>query len=179
MTVNEIAKLSLPGLQQALAKGAVTESDLRGAYKTLRHRAQQRERSTHVESVVKEFGNTERTYFTKPSNLVTQSKLLHELADVNRYLKSKASTITGLKQTRKNVINAAEKQGFDVDKGNYRQFVEFMKWFHASEYAKKYDSDSEEVAEVFNSEKATRGSWQKAFKAFEGSGNGYSPVRQY
>lgn len=180
MKYADIAGMSLNRLKKAVTSGELSIPEIRTAYTSLRRTAMQRERRVGAAGVVKQFGNTEREYFRQPRTLSTTGDLLRELADVNRYLKSKRSTITGLKEQRSNVIKSAEKLGFDIDNENYSSFIKFMKWFKASEYAMKYDSDAEEVAEVFNGEKAKSTAWKKAFQAFErGQVDNDSPIRRY
>lgn len=180
MKYSDIAGMSLNRLQKAVVSGELSVPEIKTAYTSLRRTAMQRERRVGAANIVKEFGNTDREYFRKPSTLNTTADLLRELADVNRYLKSKRSTITGLKDLRKNVINSVQNMGFDVDNENYPEFIKFMNWFKSSEYSMKYDSDAEEVAEVFNSEKAKKSVWKKAFQAFQrGQLANDSPVRRY
>lgn len=179
ISYTQVSKMSYNQLTKALSSGEVTEKYLRSAYSALRAKATRREKSVSRAKVVNEFGNTDREYFRKSANLPTTSELLHELVDVNKFLGSKRSTITGLKQQRENTINAAEKMGFDVDRDNYKDFVDFMKWFKSSEYAKLYDSDSEEVAEVFNSTVATAKDWKKAFKAYQNRQETRPAMKEY
>jgi hypothetical protein len=146
MKYSDIAGMSLNRLKKAVVSGELSVPEIKTAYTSLRRTAMQRERRVGAAAIVKEFGNTDREYFRKPSTLNTTADLLRELADVNRYLKSKRSTITGLKEQRKNVINSVQEMGFDVDNENYSDFIKFMNWFRASEYSMKYDSYSEEVA---------------------------------
>lgn len=166
LSYNQIGKMSYNKLVKALDSGETTIQQLKSAYSYLRGKAVAREKRVSQEDVVDEFGNTDREHFSKLKNITTTSNLLHELADVNKFLSSNRSTVSGLKRQRQNTINAADKLGFDVNNDNYRDFIKFMKWFKSSEYAKKYDSDSEEVQEVFNSSSANVEDWKKAFTLF-------------
>lgn len=180
MTVNEIMKLSRFQITRALDEGSVTAAELKNAYSTLRHRAQQRERVLQSKEVKEEFDiNRPKETFTKPSNLVTEGKIVEALADVNQYLNRQQTTITGLRKHQKNVINAAKYFGFKIGSADYKEFSKFMNWFHASEYAKKYDSGAKEVAQVYNSTKASPADWKKAFEEFKHNAGNSSPVRKY
>lgn len=179
ISFSKVGQMTYNQLTKALTSGEVTEKYLRSAYSALRSKATRREKTVSRADVVKEFGNVDREVFRKTKNLTTTSELLHELADVNKFLKSKRSTITGLKQQREQIIDFAEKNNFDVDRGNYKEFIEFMRWFKASEFAKKYDSDSEEVAEVFNSSAANASDWKKAFEAYKDREPTPRPAKQY
>jgi hypothetical protein len=84
MTYNQLAK--------ALVSGELTEKRLRSYYTDARRKATDRNR--RVQS--SEFGKiAEPQRFMTLKNLPTQSALLHEIADVNRFLSSKRSTISG------------------------------------------------------------------------------------
>ena len=179
ISFSKVGQMTYNQLTKALTSGEVTEKYLRSAYSSLRSKAMRRDKTVSKANVVQEFGNIDREVFRKSKNLTTTSELLHELSDVNKFLKSKRSTITGLKQQREQVLDFAEKNNFDVDRGNYKEFIEFMKWFKASEFAKKYDSDSEEVAEVFNSSAANASDWKKAFEAYKEREPAARPMKQY
>lgn len=174
----KIAGMSYNQLTRLVDSGRISVKELRSTYSQLRTTAKSRERTVGRESVVEQFGNAERQNFRPSKNLVTTSELLHELADVGKFLTSQRSTITGLREQREHIIDRVNSQGFEVDERNYRDFIEFMQWFNASEYAKKYDSDSEEVNEVFNSGASSPAEWQALFSAYSDRG-GSSPVRQY
>ena len=162
----KISQMSVNQMSKLISTGELTEKRLRQAYSYLRSKAMSREKRVGTERVVSEFGNTEREYFRKSKSLTTTSQLIREIADVNRYLRSPRSTITGLKQQRSKTINAANSFGFDVDESNYPDFAKFMQWFKSSEFALKFDSGSEEVAEVFNSEAAGPRDWRRLFEAY-------------
>lgn len=175
----KIAGMSYNQLTRLVDAGRVSAKELRSAYSSLRKTAKSRERNVSKESVVQQFGNTEKENFRTSKNLVTTSELLHELADVGKYLRGKRSTVSGLKEQRRGVIEQMEAQGFDIDEENYPDFIKFMRWFKASEYSKLYDSDSEEVSEVFNSGSTTPRDWKKLFKEISGRESAAPAVRQY
>jgi hypothetical protein len=164
----EIAAMSYNQLGKALTSGVLTEKRIKSYYTDARRKAVDRLRRVSSEEVMREFGNEPDEHFTKLRNLKTTSDLLHEVADVNRFLKSKSSTITGLKEQRQNIIDSAAEMGFDVDVDNYAEFYNFMKWFKKSEFAMAYDSDSEEVMEVFNAaESASPEEWTRLFNEYK------------
>ncbi len=164
----EIAAMTYNQLGKAVTSGKLTEKRLRSYYTDARRKAVDRLRRVSSEKVMQEFGNEPDEHFTKLRNLKTTADLLHEVADVNRFLKSKASTITGLKEQRQNIIDSANEMGFDVNTDNYAEFYNFMKWFKKSEFAIAYDSDSEEVMEVFNAaESASPEEWTRLFNEYK------------
>lgn len=164
----EIREMTYNQLGKAVTSGKLTIERVKSYYTDARRKAQDRLRRVSSVEVMREFGNEPDEHFTKLRNLKTTSDLLHEVADVNRFLKSKASTITGLKEQRQNIIDAAAEMGFDVDVDNYAEFYNFMKWFKKSEFAIAYDSDSEEVMEVFNvAESASPEEWTRLFNEYK------------
>lgn len=175
----QIAGMSYTQLTQLVAKDRITVKELRSTYSQLRKTAMSRTRTVSREEVIEQFGTPDRQQFSVAKNLVTTQSLLHELADVGKFLRSNQSTITGLKKERDYYIEKFQGEGFDVDESSYRDFREFMKWFKASEFSKKYDSDSEEVSEVFNSGATDAADWRKLFQAISERAEKPAPVRQY
>ena len=175
----KIAGMSYTQLTRLVDAGRISVKDLRSTYSQLRTTAKSRERTVSRESVVEQFGNADRQNFRVAKNLVTTSELLHELADVGKFLRSQRSTVTGLKEQREQIIDQMEQQGFDIDRENYTDFIKFMKWFKSSEYSKLYDSDSEEVSEVFNSGATTPKDWKQLFREIQGREEKAPAIRQY
>ena len=175
----KIAGMSYTQLTQLVDAGRISVKDLRSTYSQLRTTAKSRERTVSRETVVEQFGNVDRQNFRTTKNLVTTSELLHELADVGKFLRSQRSTVTGLKEQREQIIDRMEQQGFDIDRDNYRDFINFMQWFKSSEYSKLYDSDSEEVSEVFNSGETNPADWKQLFEELRGRATAAPTIRQY
>ena len=183
----EIERIQMYNYQQlgeAVSSGEMSIKDLRKAYTQMRDIAVKRLKRLETERNVKQFGRSNLyinngEYFRKTKNLVGESELLREIADVSKFLKSKKSTVSGLKEIRKNTLETLQEAGFDVDKSDYLNIIKFMKWFKASEFSKRYDSDSPIVAEIFNSEKASPEDWRRAFNEYSGHEIGSAPVRQY
>lgn len=182
--LESIQNMNLQELGQSVTSGEFSIADLRRAYSQMRDIAVKRvQRLTSAKNVA-QFGKPNLymengEYFRKTKFIKGEGELLKEIADVSKFLQSKRSTITGLKETRETIIENMQEQGFEIDRSNYVQFLEFMKWFKSSEFAKKYDSDSPVVSEVFNSEKASPEDWREAFEKFNGYANEPAPVRQY
>lgn len=157
MTVNQVVK--------ALSSGDVTMKELRKEYSRLRSIAQKR--IGRIEKSAIPFTKGARPYFSKLTNIVTERDLVREYAELSRFIESKSSTAKGRREQREKTIDTLQKRGFDVDKNNYMQFLNFMEWFKHSEYAAKYDSNSDIVQEVFDTASMKAGSreWKKLFKA--------------
>ena len=176
--INAIQNMSYTELGKAVVHGSYSLKQLRNAYTQMRDIAQKRIGRLNKPGNVKQFGKPDDTYFRKTKDIVTSSDLLREIRDVSKFLTNKGSTIKGLKERRDFTINKMKELGFDVKKADYPDIQNFMKWFKASEYSKKYDSDSPEVVEVFNTEKASPEDWRKAFNAIRVFTK-IPPVQQY
>lgn len=164
MTVNQVVK--------ALSSGSTTMKELRKEYSRMRSIAQKR--IGRIEKSAIPFTKGARPYFSKLSNIVTERDLVREYAELSRFIESPSSTAKGRREQRDKTIDTLQKRGFDVDKNNYMQFLNFIEWFKHSEYSAKYDSNSDIVQEVFDMASMTAGSreWKKLFNALEKEGWG-------
>lgn len=164
MTVNQVVK--------ALSSGDVTMKELRKEYSRLRSIAQKR--IGRIEKSAIPFTKGARPYFSKLKNILTERDLVREYAELSRFIESPSSTARGRQQQRDKTIDTLQKRGFDVDKNNYMQFLNFIEWFKNSEFSAKYDSNSDIVQEVFDmaSMKAGSREWKKLFKELEKEGWG-------
>lgn len=164
MTVNQVVKM--------LSSGDVTMKELRKEYSRMRSIAQKR--IGRIEKSAIPFTKGARPYFSKLSNIVTERDLVREYAELSRFIESPSTTAKGRREQRDKTIDTLQKRGFDVDKNNYMQFLNFIEWFKHSEYSAKYDSNSDIVQEVFDMASVTAGSreWKKLFKALEKEGWG-------
>lgn len=158
----DIQKMTFNQLAQALVSGELTEKRLRSYYTDARRKATDRNRRVQHS----EFGQiAEPQRFMTLKNLPTQSALLHEIADVNRYLSSKRSTVSGQRALKEKYIETARQHGMNVNDRNYFKWIDFIKWFQESAYALAYDSDSIEVDTAFE-EGSTPADWEKIFKKY-------------
>lgn len=182
LTNTQISEMTYNKLAYAVSEGIVSERRLRDYYTSARKKALSR--NTRV-SKTTEFGHIEKQTFEKLKDLKSLSDLLHEIHDVNKYLNYKGSTITGLKELRTENLNALHESGFDfVNEKNYGDWINFIRWFKSSEYAKYYDSDDEEIKSVFEQagEGATPEDWANIFDKFLKAGvdeNGSLEVQRY
>lgn len=181
--IKKIQSLSYQQLGEAVGAGEYSVKDLRKAYTQMRDIAVKRLKRLETQKNVQQFGKpnlyiNNGEYFRKTKNLIGETELLKEITDVSKFLTSKRSTISGLKETRAKTIETMREAGMDLKDSDYVDFMKFMKWFHASEYAKKYDSDASVVAEVFNNEKSNPAEWRRLFESYRGHVES-APVRQY
>lgn len=157
---------SITELGKALSAGQISEKTLRRVYNERRRTARRRLATVSSEAVKAEFGNQPDEYFQRSQNLVTTSQLIHALVDVNKFMRSNESTISGLRHQKEQYIERAQERGLPVDAGNYTSWIQFIRWFKNSQYALLYDSDSEEVEEAF-SEGVTPAEWENAFRRYK------------
>ena len=158
----QLRGLSFNQLVKMVDTGQVSEKRLRSYYSEARKLAIGREKRRQAS----EFGEVlDKEVFRKQKSLITTSDLLHEIADVNKFLNRKSSTITGLKEQRQQTIDTLSEHGIDIDESQYNDWVRFMKWFKNSKYSVMFDSDSEEVAEAFQ-QGSNSSDWGQLFEEF-------------
>lgn len=177
--IEKIQNLSYQELGKAVISGDYSLKQLRQAYSQMRSTATKRIERLNKPENIKQFGQPEQEFFRTTKALTTSSELLKEIRDISSFLTNKGSTITGLRERRDFTIERMKENGFDVEKSDYPDLQKFMKWFKSSEFSKKYDSDSPQVAQVFNTEKASPEDWRKAFEALKGTTEQSAPVRKY
>lgn len=150
-------------LGKALISGAVTEKELRAEYSRLRSIAQKRVARTQKSDIPYLPGNV--PYFTKLRNITTTQELVRELSQLERFIESPRSTRAGRVAIREKTLATLSAHGIEVNKSDYNKWVAFMEWFKNSEYAAKYDSNSDEVMEIFE-EGASARQWERMFKEY-------------
>lgn len=165
ITNKQLQKMNYTQLGKAIVSGELSEARLKSYFTDARKKAMDRARTVQKTT---EFGDIEKPKFSTLRNLPTMGKLVREIADINRYLEGRKSTITGLKARRAEQLANWEKHGFTfVNESNYADFMRFLDWFKHSEFIQYYDSNDDEVAEVFEAaEKASPEEWQRLFKEF-------------
>lgn len=164
----EIRKMSYSEIGKALTSGQLTEKRLKQFYSQERKAALKAEKRIDASG---EFAGREREHFPKLINLPTTSALAHEVADLNRYRRSARSTLSGLKKQREQALSQLHRHKMDfVTESNYSNWVRFMRWFKSSSYASFYDSNDDEVEEVFSSaENGSASDWAVMFDEIMGT----------
>lgn len=150
--------------------GAISERALRNYYKEERKKAQSRISKLKSASVVNEYGQQEIPRFEPAKNLKSISDLLHEITDLNRFLRKDTSKVSGLKREKEARLNTLRERGINVNSSNYSEWAEFIKWFENSEYRYAFEYWGIEVRSVFDqaskSENAGPEDWEKLFNAY-------------
>ena len=125
-----------------LTSGRVSEADLRRYYSNARQIALKRIKA--AESADLEFWNPPE--FRRIKNLVTTSDLLHEIADVNRFLKAPTTVGARRADIAEKVKTMHERNMFlFVNEANYSTFARFMDWARATSRLTTYSSESDEI----------------------------------
>lgn len=139
--------LSINKLNYMLSRGEVNYSDLRKMYTKLRKRAMSRIKT--IEESNMPFAEGARPYFTKLSDITTESAFIRELSSLTKWLESPRSTMEGRREVQRKAIETLHSHGLMwVDESNYIDFVNFMNWFNATEYSAKYDSNADIVEDM-------------------------------
>ena len=125
-----------------LTSGKVTEADLRRYYSSARQTALKRVEA--AEKAGLDFWNPPE--FRRIKNLVTTSDLLHEIADVNRFLKAPTTVGARRADIAEKVSTMHERNMFlFVNESNYSTFAHFMDWARATSRLTTYSSESDEI----------------------------------
>ena len=125
-----------------LTSGKVSEADLRRYYSRARQTALKRVKA--AEKAGYAFWNPPD--FRKIKNLVTTSDLVHEIADVNRFLKAPTTVGARRADIAKKVNMMHERNMFlFVNESNYAAFARFMDWARATSRLTTYTSESDEI----------------------------------
>lgn len=125
-----------------LTSGKVSEADLRHYYSSARQTALKRVKA--AEKAGYAFWNPPE--FRRIKNLVTTSDLLHEIADVNRFLKAPTTVGARRADIAKKVNMMHERNMFlFVNESNFAAFARFMDWARATSRLTTYTSESDEI----------------------------------
>lgn len=133
-TYNQLGKL--------LVNNTVSEKDLRRYYSRARQTALKRIKAAEKAGLA--FWNPPD--FRRIKNLVTTSDLLHEIADVNRFLKAPTTVGARRADIAEKVSTMHDRNMFlFVNESNYSTFARFMDWARATSRLTTYSSESDEI----------------------------------
>ena len=138
---------------EALKSGSLTVQEMREQYSYFRDVAMKR---------LKRLGESEfadsQSYlknikqFKPTSRIETQSELEQRLYAVQKFLRSKGSTISGQKEIRKKAVEAAQEKGLDfINESNIAEFGQYMDYLRAKYKGAQFDS--ERALRLFTSSK--------------------------
>lgn len=134
---------------EALRSGTLTPAEMRAHYSYLRKIANKRlQRFVGSEfedapSYIKNVGK-----FVPLSEINNERELMFKLYEVNKFVRARSSSVTGLKQIRNETIETFHDRGFTwINKGNIKQFGDYMEYMRTKYGARQFDS--ERAAELF------------------------------
>lgn len=128
---------------EALISGTLTPQEMRSHYSYLRQIANKRlqhfvgSEFEDAQSYIKNVGK-----FVPLSEINNERELMFKLYEVNKFVRAKSSSVTGLRKIRDKTIKTLNERGFEwVNRGNIKEFGDFMDYMRAKYGAKKYDSE--------------------------------------
>lgn len=134
---------------EALRSGTLTPEEMRSHYSYLRQIANKRLQNfvgsefEDAQSYIKNVGK-----FVPLSEINNERELMFKLYEVNKFVRARSSSVTGLKQIRNETIETFHDRGFTwINKSNIKQFGDYMEYMRAKYGAKQFDS--ERAAELF------------------------------
>lgn len=134
---------------EALRSGTLTPKEMRSHYSYLRKIANKRlqrfvgSEFEDAQSYIKNVGK-----FVPLSEINNERELMFKLYEVNKFVRARSSTITGLKQMQNETIETFHERGFTwINKSNIKRFGDYMEYMRAKYGSKQFDS--ERAAELF------------------------------
>lgn len=134
---------------EALRSGTLTPEEMRSHYTYLRKIANKRlqrfvgSEFEDAQSYIKNVGK-----FVPLRGINNERELMFKLYEVNKFVRARSSSVTGLRQIRNETIETFHDRGFTwVNKNNIKQFSEYLEYMRAKYGAKQFDS--ERAAELF------------------------------
>lgn len=134
---------------EALRSGTLTPEEMRSHYSYLRQIANKRLQNfvgsefEDAQSYIKNVGK-----FVPLSEINNERELMFKLYEVNKFVRARSSSVTGLKQIQNETIETFHDRGFTwINKSNIKQFGDYMEYMRAKYGAKQFDS--ERAAELF------------------------------
>ena len=132
---------------------SVTEKDLRAAYSAARQTANRR-----LQNLAKsEFARAKSTRYhmgryKRLEDISSPEEFAHLYADVQRFLSSKQSSVTAMRQTQRRQLESLHDLGYtSITRANFGEFMEFMDVLRALGVANALDSD--EAYELYTKSK--------------------------
>ena len=134
---------------EALRSGTLTPQEMRTHYSYLRKIANKRLKRfvgsefEDAQSYIKNVGK-----FVPLSEINNERELMFKLYEVNKFVRARSSSVTGLKQMRNEAIETFHDRGFTwINKNNIKQFGDYMEYMRSKYGAKQFDS--ERASELF------------------------------
>ena len=128
---------------EALKSGSLTVQEMREQYNYLRGVAMKRLKRLGESEFADSQAYLKNIKQFKPiSRIETQSELEQRLYSVQKFLRSKGSTISGQKAIRKKAVEAAQEKGLDfINESNIAEFGQYMDYLRAKYKGAQFDSE--------------------------------------
>ena len=128
---------------EALKSGSLTAQEMREQYNYFRGVAMKRLKRLGESEFADSQSYLKNVKTFKPlSRIETQSELEQRLYSVQKFLRSKGSTVKGQKEIRKKAVEAANEKGLDfINESNIADFGQYMDYLRAKYKGKQFDSE--------------------------------------
>lgn len=129
-------------IKAKLEAGGSLEKDVRKEYTRLRDISQKRlKRLAAAGYTDTDVYKKNVSHYPKLKDIKTKSELAQRLSDLSRFVASSQSTVKGLKEREKKVLQTLKKSGYKyVNESNLSDFGEFMEYYRDAMYDIEYDS---------------------------------------
>ena len=128
---------------EALKSGSLSVAEMREQYNYFRGVAMKRLKRLGESEFADSQAYLKNIKQFKPiSRIETQSELEQRLYAVQKFLRSKGSTVKGQKEIRKKAVEAANEKGLDfINESNIADFGQYMDYLRAKYKGKQFDSE--------------------------------------
>ena len=128
---------------EALKSGSLSVAEMREQYNYFRGVAMKRLNRLGESEFADSQAYLKNIKQFKPlSRIETQSELEQRLYSVQKFLRSKGSTISGQKAIRKRAVEAAQEKGLDfINESNIAEFGQYMDYLRAKYKGAQFDSE--------------------------------------
>lgn len=128
---------------EALKSGSLSVAEMREQYSYFRGVALKRLKRLGESEFADSQAYLKNINQFKPlSRIETQAGLEKRLYTVQKFLRSKGSTISGQKEIRKKAVEAAQEKGLDfINESNIADFGQYMDYLRAKYKGKQFDSE--------------------------------------
>lgn len=129
-------------IKAKLEAGGSLEREVRKEYTRLRDISQKRlKRLAAAGYTDTDVYKKNVSHYPKLKDIKTKSELAQRLSDLSRFIASSQSTVKGLKEREKKVLQTLKKSGYKyVNEFNLSDFGEFMEYYRDAMYDMEYDS---------------------------------------
>ncbi len=136
-------------IKAKLEAGGSLEREVRKEYTRLRDISQKRlKRLAAAGYTDTDIYKKNVSHYLKLKDIKTKSELAQRLSDLSRFVASSQSTVKGLKEREKKVLQTLKKSGYRyVNESNLSDFGEFMEYYRDAMYDMEYDSG--DVADLY------------------------------